>query len=66
MESKLIITLTTDGQVTVAGSGPAMGNKISMLGLIEVAKSAIANQQTAPATAPSPLLVARGSLPNGR
>jgi len=65
VESKLTITLTADGQLQLQATGPAGTSKILMLGMLEMTKAVITAPQPA-GPPPSPLLVARGALPNGR
>lgn len=63
LAAQITLTLTEDGQINVKAVGPSSDNKVVLLGLLEVAKVGFLNPpQEAPA---SPLLVARGSLPNG-
>lgn len=64
MESVLTIKLTADGQLQLAAAGPAGGNKVLLLGMLELAKGAILAPAQQPEQKPS-LLVARGALPNG-
>lgn len=68
MQSVLTITLAADGQVRFQATGPASENKVTMFGLLEIAKQAVLGATAEPPKPPAPsILVARGSLPaNGR
>lgn len=59
---QIAVSLTAEGKVNVQAAGPAAGNKVMLLGLLEMAKAALTNPQQEP---PSPLLVAKAALPNG-
>lgn len=64
MEPVLTMTgiLTADGSLQIKVAGPASGNKVMMLGVLDLMRQALhAPPQAGPA--PSPLLVARGALP---
>ena len=66
--AQVTVSLTEDGQVKLAAGGPGAGNKVLLLGLLEMGKGALLQQGQPPAGAPkATLLVAQGSLPdNGR
>ena len=63
MTAEILITLADDGKISVQCSGEAGTNKVTMLGLLELAKATMLAQQQAPPVNPG-LLLARGSLPN--
>lgn len=62
--AQVTISLLDDGQLQLKAAGPAAGNKLLLIGMLETAKtSLLAPQEPRPAT--PPILLAQRALPNG-
>ncbi len=65
---QIVATLTEEGQIGIQATGPGSESKLVILGLLDMVKEAVMQpQQPQPQPQPaSPILLARGGLPNGR
>ena len=63
MIAQVTVSIEEDGRVNIKAGGPDAGNKVVLLGLLEIGKALLNQQEAKPPGAP--LLLARGALPNG-
>ena len=63
--AQILLTMTEDGALDAQFAGPGV-NKITLLGMLELAKPLILDPEGHSGEARPALLLANGALPNGR